>query len=53
MNPLRRRFLIAPLAFLASAARSDVRYPDVQPGTTLTFPPTKARTRNFAPNGGT
>ena len=38
MNPLRRRFLIAPLAFLASAARSDVRYPDVQPGTTLTFP---------------
>ena len=38
MNPLRRRFLIAPLAFLASAARSDVRYPGVQPGTTLTFP---------------
>jgi predicted secreted hydrolase len=38
MNSIRRRLLIAPLALLALPARSDVRYPDVQPGTTLTFP---------------
>ena len=38
MNPVRRRVLIAPLALLASHARGDVRYPDVGPGTALTFP---------------
>src|SRR6187200_1487922 len=38
MNRIRRRLLIAPVALLALPARSDVRYPDVQPGTTLTFP---------------
>ena len=38
MNRVRRRLLIAPLAFLAPPARSDVRYPDVQRGTPLTFP---------------
>ena len=38
MNRVRRRLLIAPLALLALPARSDVRYPDVQHGTTLTFP---------------
>ncbi len=38
MNRVRRRLLIAPLAFFAPPARSDVRYPDVQRGTPLTFP---------------
>jgi predicted secreted hydrolase len=38
MNRIRRRLLIAPLALLALPARSDVRYADVQLGTTLTFP---------------
>ena len=38
MDLVRRRFLVATLALLASRARSDVRYPDVPEGTPLTFP---------------
>jgi predicted secreted hydrolase len=38
MNPIRRRLLLTPLAWLASHARGDVRYPDVEPGTPLRFP---------------
>ena len=49
----RRRLLLLLLALTVARARADVVYPDVQQARRSRFPPTTARIRRIAANGGT